>query len=64
MVLWGEKHFTIDDDELKVLQAIDGRRTVGTIARAASETTDRATTLSKVRRLARRGVIDLTASRS
>jgi hypothetical protein len=59
VVLWNEKHFTIDEQELKLMQAMDGKRTVDDIARAASETMDHATTLSKLRRLGRRGVIDL-----
>jgi hypothetical protein len=59
VVLWGENHFSIDEDEMKFLRAIDGKRTVGAITRAMTETTDRATTLAGVRRLARRGVIDL-----
>src|SRR5208282_1868933 len=28
VVLWGERHFTIDPDELRALQAVDGRRSV------------------------------------
>ena len=57
VVLWGEKHFTIDEDELKMLQACDGKRTVGSVA---AEARDRAAMLQKVRRLAKRGVLDLT----
>ncbi len=63
VVLFNEKHFTIDDHEMRLMRAIDGKRTVGTLVRAASETTDRATTLGGVRRLARRGVIDLVAAK-
>jgi hypothetical protein len=59
VVLWGEKHFTIDEDEMRGLKAIDGKRTVGTITAAMGEKIDRAAKLAKVRRLARRGVIDL-----
>jgi hypothetical protein len=59
VVLWGEKHFTVDEDEWRALQAIDGARTVGAIIAAMDETADRAGKLAKVRRLARRGVIDL-----
>ncbi len=63
VVLFGEKHFSIDDHEMRLMRAIDGKRTVGTLVRAASETTDRATTLAGVRRLARRGVIDLVPAK-
>jgi hypothetical protein len=57
VVLWGEKHFTIDEDELALLQAIDGERTVGAlVGDRANGTAER---LEQVRRLARRGVIDL-----
>jgi hypothetical protein len=62
VVLWGEKHFTIDEDELAMLRAMDGRRTVGDVAAAAAAAsggTNGDSALSKVRRLARRGVIDL-----
>lgn len=62
VVLWGEKHFTIDEDELRVLQAIDGKQTVGRVVEVVNGTTDRAAKLEKVRRLARRGVIDLVGS--
>ena len=61
VVLWNEKHFNIDEHELKLMQAMDGKRTVDEIAKAASEKADRATTLAKLRRLGRRGVIDLVS---
>ena len=64
VVLWNEKHFTIDDDEMRVLRAIDGRRTVGEIARGvANGAGDAASVLAKVRRIARRGVIDLVEAK-
>ncbi|MGB7161532.1 MAG: hypothetical protein WBD40_25965 [Tepidisphaeraceae bacterium] len=63
VVLWGEKHFSVDDHEVKLLRAIDAKRTVGALARAASESIDQATTLASVRRLARRGVIDLVPAK-
>lgn len=63
VVLFGEKHFTIDDHEMRLMRAIDGKRTVSMLTRAASETTDCATTLAGVRRLARRGVIDLVPAK-
>jgi hypothetical protein len=61
VVLFGEKHFTLDPDEWRMLQAADGRRTAGDLVRAAGATTEWAATLDKLRRLARRGVIDLVA---
>ena len=59
VVLWGEKHFTIDEDEFRMLRAIDGRQTVGAISASFNGNSDRTAILTKVRRLARRGVIDL-----
>ncbi len=59
VVLWGEKHFSLDEHEMLFLRSIDGRRTVGELVRAATEHASRETTLASVRRLARRGVIDL-----
>jgi hypothetical protein len=64
VMLFGEKHFSLDDHEMKFLRAIDGKRTVGLLARAASEHTDRATTLAGIRRMARRGVIDLVPAKN
>jgi hypothetical protein len=59
VVLFGEKHFTLDEDEWKMLQAIDGKRTVGAILPAASEKLSRAQKLGGIRRLAKRGAVDL-----
>lgn len=59
VVLWGEKHFTIDEFELRFLQALDGRRTVAEVLACANGHTDHAECLRKVRRLAKRGVLDL-----
>lgn len=58
VVLWNEKHFSIDEDEFRLLQALDGRR-LGDVLTAVNGSTDRAHSLTKVRRLAARGVIDL-----
>lgn len=63
VVLWGEKHFTIDEEELKMLQAMDGKRNVAAIAAAAGGGAAPAT-IEKLRRLARRGVIELTRAKS
>lgn len=59
VVLWGEKHFSIDEDELRALRAIDGKRDVAAISSAMSESLDHPAKLAKIRRLAGRGVIDL-----
>ena len=61
VVLFGEKHFSLDEDEFRMVQAINGTRTVGDLTRSAGETTPHAAFLGKVRRLAKRGVIDLIA---
>jgi hypothetical protein len=58
VVLFGEKHFTLDDDEFKFLRAVDGTKSVAAILRAI-ESQDRAGMLGKVRRIAQRGVVDL-----
>ena len=60
VVLFNEKHFTLDPDEFKMVQAIDGKKNVAAVVRA-SETPDFAAGLGKIRRMARRGVIDLIA---
>ena len=63
VVLWNEKHFSIDEDELKMMQAMDRKRTVETVAAAAvASGTDRAAALEKIRRLARRGIIELVSA--
>jgi hypothetical protein len=59
VILWGEKHFSLDEDEWRMLQAINGARNVHAVTRAASETLPQAARLAGIRRLARRGVIDL-----
>lgn len=59
VILWGEKHFTLDDDEWRMLHAIDGKRPVRNLCAAASENTPYAEKLAKIRRIAKRGVIDL-----
>lgn len=62
VVLWNEKHFSIDEDELRMMQAMDRKRTVETVAAAAvAGGTERAAALEKIRRLARRGIIELVA---
>jgi hypothetical protein len=63
VVLWGEKHFSIDEDELLAIKAMDGKRPLGTVIGAMGEAIDRAGKLNKMRRLARRGVIDLVPAK-
>jgi hypothetical protein len=64
VVLWGERHLTIDDVELRGLQAIDGRHTVRAVIQHMTSAPDRETALSKIRRLAALGVIDLLPRRA
>jgi hypothetical protein len=56
VVLYGEKHFTIDEEELRALRAMDGRRTVREVIAAVG---GGASLVGKLRRLAERGVVDL-----
>ncbi len=58
VVLFGEKHFTVDEDEWRLLHAIDSKRTVSEALRAA-ELPQTGAGPDKIRRLARRGVLDL-----
>lgn len=58
VVLWGEKHFTLSEPELQMLRAVDGKRTVADCIRATQA--GAGLSMANVRRLARRGVIDLT----
>lgn len=65
VVLWGEKHFSVDADEMRMLRAMDGKRTAGEIAAGvANGTGDKVGMMNKLRRLARRGVIDLIPPKS
>jgi hypothetical protein len=57
VVLWGEKHFTLSEPEFRMLRAVDGKRTAAAVIRAAEAGPE--LTLANIRRLARRGVIDL-----
>jgi hypothetical protein len=59
VVLWGQRHFTIDAEELRALQAVDGRRSVREVIEAMGPGTDRQARSAKLRCLAARGVIDL-----
>lgn len=59
VILWGQRHFTIDAAELRALQALDGRRCVREIIDAMGPATDRQANHVKLRCLAERGIIDL-----
>jgi hypothetical protein len=59
VVLWGEKHFTLDEDEFRMLKNVDGKKSVGALLDAVNGVADRSAKIEKVKRLARRGVIDL-----
>ncbi len=58
VVLWGEKHLTVDQEELAALRLMDGLRTLGAVL-AESAAVDKSVLLGKLRRLAARGVVDL-----
>jgi len=57
VVLWGEKHVSIDEDEFRALQAMDGQRSVADVSRALSVNNDVA--YAKIQRLASLGIVDL-----
>lgn len=59
VVLWGEPPFTIDQEELLMLKAIDGQRTVGSVIEKIGYMTNGAAGLRKIRRLAARGILDM-----
>ena len=62
VVLWGEKHFSVDTDEMAALRLIDGKRTVGAIVAAVATGATREEMFAKFRRLAARGVVDFSAA--
>jgi hypothetical protein len=59
VVLWGQPHKTIDEHELRVLQAIDGRSPVRTVLANALGASRSRTACDLVRSLAARGIVDL-----
>jgi hypothetical protein len=59
VVLYGEKHFTIDAVEFAALRAMDGRRSLRDVAEAVAGKEQLAEVYHKVRRLAARGIVDL-----
>ena len=61
VVLWGQRHFTIDEAEMRALQASDGERSTRAIIDAMGSAADRQANYGKLRGLAERGIIDLFA---
>lgn len=59
VVLYGESHFTIDEQELQLLRALDGQQSLRVLLRCVAAPAQQQELLNKVRRLARRGVLDL-----
>jgi len=59
VVLWGESHFTIDEQEFAALKTMDGKRNVRSVLAQMNGSTNQTGCLSKIRRLAARGVVDL-----
>jgi hypothetical protein len=59
VVLWKEPHFTLDEDEWRMMQAIARDCPVGTLIAAAGGGSSKVDKLNRIRRLARRGIIDL-----
>jgi hypothetical protein len=59
VVLYGEKHFTIDQIELQALRMMDGRQSVRSLLKGLGERCGQAPGCGLIRRLAARGVIDL-----
>jgi hypothetical protein len=63
VVLWGERHFTIDEQELRALQALDGTRTVREVIDAMGAGSSREARAAKLRYLAARGAVDLVPAK-
>jgi hypothetical protein len=59
VVLWGGRHVTIDEDELRALQAMDGQLSVGAIIQKIGNVSNGVSGLNKIRRLASCGIVDL-----
>lgn len=60
VVLWGEKSFLVDEQELLALKAMDGYRTVTDVIGAMGSSLEDG--LTKIRRLAAAGVVDLESA--
>lgn len=63
VVLHGKPTFTIDEDELRALRAMDGRRTVLSIIEEMGHSNNPTIGLQKIRSLAARGAVDLSTGR-
>ena len=63
IILWGKHHFTIAEQELQILQAIDGRRTLRSVIDEIGCGPGTAACLERARRLAAHGVIDMVQAR-
>jgi hypothetical protein len=62
VVLWGDKHFTIDDDELAIMKAADGRTPLSSVLAAVASrpgAVRNGALMAKVRRIAGKGILDL-----
>ena len=59
-VLWGERHFTIDEQEYRALKAMNGTRTVRDVIATMNGSANNRDCFNKIRRLAKRGIVDLT----
>jgi hypothetical protein len=59
VVLYGESHFTVEEDEWRLLQALDGQRPLRAVLQQLAAPSRHGRLLAGVRRLARRGVLDL-----
>jgi hypothetical protein len=60
-VFWGEKHFMLEAEEMKLLQALDGKGTLEAVCVTAGFQPDNPQLLAKVRQLAEHGVIDFVS---
>lgn len=63
VVIFGGPHLTINEDEFRVLQAMDGQRSVADIARQIERTNNGVAFDETIRCLAERGIIDLLPHR-
>jgi len=59
VVLWGEKHFTLEEQEMEILKSCDGKKTLRSVVTSSEGETDTGGKVASVRRLVTRGVLDL-----
>lgn len=59
VVLSSGRHLTIDEDEMRALQAMDGQRSVGEVIQKIGNVSNGVSGLDKIRRLAACGIVDL-----